>query len=488
MLVSVKTLRNVLVLFFSNTAPSLVSLCALPVLTRLFQPDAVGQWAIFQSLLFIPGVLSTLRYELAVVVEKEDKDADVVTALALIMAVLSCLAAGAVVLVCAGFSLIPIAGFGLLSLSCLAASFGLVGLINLGSAICIREAAFGTVLRARVFQAVMGVLPPIALSYWSRSSNVLIFGSTFGLLTGAIFFSPAVYGNIVHFLADGNRRKRLGVSLIKNRAFAHFGLPYTVITQAFGLSLTSLLAVSHGTFVLGQYSLMNRALTAPAGVVINSFGQLTARPLAQYAEKRTAAAKPIFDLVLILLAVSLPLATIATIYGEEIFIFIFGTTWSMAGRFAEWAAIPMCLKLSVGWIDRLFDSWREQRFGFFVGSIGCAVWLAAFVVAELISASPYVAVAGWCIGLALSATVWGGAMIKLVGRPPLIVLPFLLVTVVGVVPIMLVHAVSSAAGSAYTDSATAAVTFAVFGTMLFLLRSFRCDLSLLMNERSGGRR
>lgn len=474
--ISLKTVRNLIVLLLSNTMPSIVALAALPILARLFSPEAVGQWAIFQSLLFIAGLLATFRYELAVVVERKDRDADAVLALVLIIALTSCLVIASIVVFLEVLGALPIAGFGLLSLSCLALSCGLLGAISAGSTLCVRKAAFGVLLTSRLLQAVVGVVLPITLSDWSRSGDVLILGSAAGMMAGAICFGPKLYASVVNFRREAAFCSQLFAALKGNQAFAHFGVAYTLVTQSFGLAVTTLLAVTHGTMVVGQFNLMNRAVGTPAGILMASFGQLTARPLTQYLDDRESARKPIFDLVLVLLAISLPLATLGAVYGEEMFVYVFGPTWSLAGRFAEWAAIPMSLLLSVGWIDRLFDAWREQRLGFLVGTLGCAAWLLPFVIAESIYRTPFAALVGWSLGVGLNAAVWAGALVRLVG-PPSSFFPFFWVTIVAIVPVVAAREV--AATSAKTYMAGVIMTGAVlitYGALLVLIRRHRPDM------------
>lgn len=473
-----RSLRSLALLVFGNAAPSLIALAALPILTRLYTPDAIGQWALFQAALFVPTILSTLRYELAVVVAKEEPEADAVTGLVTCLALASGAVAAGLVGICELLGWLPIGGFDFVNLQCLAAAFLFSGILNVGSAICLRSGTFGLLSAARLAQAVVGVALPIVSFSWLPSSTSLILGTTAGLLFGALFFMGSVLGSLRRLTGKERAFAQVISALKANRGFASFGLPYALVTQTFAFGVTSLLAATKGVYLLGQFNLMSRTLMAPASIVTVSIGQYVARPLAMR-DQTEDVGKSLFDLMALLLAASLPLAVLATLYGQPIFTMIFGSGWSQAGLYAEWAAVPMCLHLSIGWTDRLFDAWRRQRFGFYVGSIGCAIWFALLAAAAFFVVSPDAAVIAWCAGLALNATVWIVALARMVGLPRHTLSTVLMIAVVSFMPIWATHAWFSATIPTFTITAVAVATFVTYGALFALIRRRRLDFRLL---------
>jgi O-antigen/teichoic acid export membrane protein len=477
-----KLLRDVLALLVGNAAPSLIALATLPALARVFPPNAVGTWAVFQSLLFIPAVVSTLRYDLAVIVEKHDKDADSVVAMVAALCALFGFGAMAIVLALELFGVFPVAGFTLMAGFCLAASFTGIGLFNLGIAVATRTGAFGLVLRARSSYAITLAAIPLALSAWWPSSDALILGTTLGFFAAAALFYPDIHACLVRFRGRGQGWRDIVDASRTNRSFAHFTVPYTLVTQTLGLAVTAVIATAHGAFVVGQFSLMYRTLHAPASIAINSLGQYAARPLVALADKRSLALEPMSALVLVLLAASIPAGAVGTLYGERLFIFVFGNSWSMAGRFAELAALPMCLYLSISWIDRLFDAWREQRFGFIVGSAGCIAWLASLLAGQLLSDTPMGSIVGWCVGLTANALIWGWALVKLAGWPGRTMLVMLAVMVAGAGPVFTASVVARPAGSTWHVAAVASAVAVAYGLLYLIVRRHRPNLSLLLRR------
>ena len=67
--------KNVLILMTGTTMAQAIPIAVLPILSRLYSPDDFGVLAIFISLSFIFGSIANGRYELAIVLPKDDRSA-----------------------------------------------------------------------------------------------------------------------------------------------------------------------------------------------------------------------------------------------------------------------------------------------------------------------------------------------------------------------------------------------------------------------------
>lgn len=480
---SVKSVRSIAGLVVGNSLPSITALITLPILARLYPPDAVGYWALFQSVLFVPLVLSTFRYELAVIVEKDEQDAGDVVVLVVVSSSVVGLSGLLVLVILESLGFFPIAGaFTFLAATCLVLSSIFGSLQSVGIALASRHRFYTGISYSRLSQAMVTAVVPLALAHWWPTSDSLILGTTLGLVAGVLFLSRSIWASTSRFVAAGRGRKNLLAALRRNRAFALFTVPYTFVTQALGLLITSLIAATHGPYVLGQYSLMYRTVTAPASIVIGSLGQYTARPLVHFSDNRADAVEPISGLVSILLACFIPLGTFISLNAEEVFAFLFGTKWRMAGRFAELAIVPMCVLMSVGWIDRLFDAWREQRLGLAVGSAGCVCWLAVVVAAQQIWNEPMTTIAGWSLGLLINAMIWAAGMNRLAQWPAKRRLFTLSIAVLAFAPVLIVHEIVQDMGTVLQAAMLVSTVGVVYVVLALVIRSSRLQLRPLLGE------
>jgi hypothetical protein len=323
-------------------------------------------------------------------------------------------------------------------LACLAAVFPCSGVMNVGTSLATRQREFTAILHARLWQALVTAGTALGLSAWTASSSSLVLATTLGLFAGAAVFSWSIRNAVGRFLIYDRRWARTTTALKRNQSFLHFTAPYTLVTQAFNLAVTTFIAAAYGSSILGQFNLMYRALVTPSGIVMASVGQLTVRPLVYFAAQRQAAAASTFGLSILLLCAFVPAAAAFAVYGEDLFVTIFGPSWRMAGQFSQLAALPICMLASIGWVDRLFDAWREQRRALFIGTSGCIVWYAAMVVATEITGTQAGTVSGWCLGLALNAIIWAVGVGRLIGWSRYQLVGFWL-PLLGAVPIVAAH-------------------------------------------------
>ena len=86
--------RGAIVLSSGSAGAQLLLVLAAPILTRLYTPEDFGLLAIYTSLLALAGVISSLRYELAIPLPKEDEEAANTAVLCLGLIAISALLTG----------------------------------------------------------------------------------------------------------------------------------------------------------------------------------------------------------------------------------------------------------------------------------------------------------------------------------------------------------------------------------------------------------
>jgi O-antigen/teichoic acid export membrane protein len=66
--------KNVFTLISGTTLAQIISLAIYPILSRLYTPDDFGVFALYMSILTITNIMATAKYELAILMPKEDRD------------------------------------------------------------------------------------------------------------------------------------------------------------------------------------------------------------------------------------------------------------------------------------------------------------------------------------------------------------------------------------------------------------------------------
>ena len=81
-------IKNVAKLTAGTTVSQILNIALMPIITRMFLPEAFGDLAVFTSITIMLGSIITLRYELAIVLPKEESKAVNLLSLCLIFTVL----------------------------------------------------------------------------------------------------------------------------------------------------------------------------------------------------------------------------------------------------------------------------------------------------------------------------------------------------------------------------------------------------------------
>ncbi len=262
--------RNVLKLFTGSSLKNLIVFLALPVLTRLY---AVSDFGLFQLMLSVAmtfSILSTLKYELAIVLPRFKREADHLVVLTLLALV------GTTVLFALLFAFAGDALLGLLKAQGLApykplvvAAIFATGLVLGVRYILVRERAFGRLAANNVVQAAVTQAGSIGLGLAQASFLGLFVSYTVGCLVAA--------GMILAQARIPLRRIRRRLLCLFARKHRKFPLINTVSMFINQLSLelpVFLFARFYGAEIVGFYTLAHRLVTTPLNLVQTSVGQV----------------------------------------------------------------------------------------------------------------------------------------------------------------------------------------------------------------------
>jgi O-antigen/teichoic acid export membrane protein len=327
--------RNVLALMFGAAIGQVFTVIAAPVLTRLYNPEDLGIFALYSTVLFLSAPLVSARYELAIVPAK-DRD----EAFGLLL--LSCLIAFVVGLL--SLLVVPLARFaavvGLKALVpyvwLLALSIVVSGIYQAFRQFSIREQQYRKISFSQLIQSGVSVSSQAAVGGLTRLGP---WGLLLGQLTG-IFASACGLGRGIGDTAIAWHNNHRGTVLrtLKEIAIRHrkhpYYLPWGGFVDALAQRLPVLvLSALYGSHFLGLYALADRLLRAPISLV----GQASSQVLFQkMTEPRVTARMPQFLMKWsfgITLLFLVPFALLAA-FSRPLFAFVLGQTWAPAGTLA----------------------------------------------------------------------------------------------------------------------------------------------------------
>lgn len=359
---------NVLKLTGGNIVAIGITVLVTPVLTRLYSPEAFGLAALFASITGIIGVVACLRYELAILLPKDDGDAANVLGVSLIAVALMVGVSGLLVVLCRGPILRALEAEELASyiwLIPVAVLFGGVFLaLNYWN---LRTKLFGRLAIARTAQSA------------ATNGSQLVLGLIGLACVGSLIWSAVVGAAIVALILavliwrdEGKLFRtsmRLGKTLECVKRYRKFPLIdfWGSLLGAASQGLPVLiLGVYFAEGVVGQYAIARRVIYLPMTLIGAAIGRVFFQRAAEAhskGEDLTAVVEKVFRrLVMLALLPSL----LAILTGREWFVLIFGSNWAEAGVFVQILGVWMFFWFVSSPLTVLFAVFERLELAFIV--------------------------------------------------------------------------------------------------------------------------
>ena len=332
--------HGVLTLASGTAGVQALYLVCLPILTRLFSVHQMGDLTVFQALLSLLLVIAALRYEVAIYVSHDDREAINVLGLSVVAVFLS--------------SLVFATGFFILSVTTdlpeqyavVTRYWGLLWLGQIGAGLALvltqwtlRQRSFANVAAARVSQVFCQLVTQLTLGVAGFGGAGLLIGDVVGRMAGAVTLAVRLL-----------RRERDLLGAIRVRtmirdARVHAGYPIystpAALLNTVTLQLPPILFLfMFGQHVAGWFGLMIRVCSAPMMLIGKSVSDAYAAEFSRLLREDPAALKPLFGRTFRKLAL-LGLAPLCVIVaaGPWLFGLVFGADWAEAGLYARFVAL-----------------------------------------------------------------------------------------------------------------------------------------------------
>lgn len=353
--------KNVLTLMTGTTIAQAIPVAISPILTRIYTPEDFGVLTLFLAITTIFGSIANGRYELAVMLPEDDEEAINIFALGvLIVTFLSVTLFGVVIFFKDYFvSLLDNKEIGFW-LYFVPLTVFFIGLFNMLNYYNNRIKKYKDLAKAKVIKSVILSVLQVCLG--------LVKKGALGLITGQI--ASQLFANI-KLISNISDNKKLLASIHKDKIkrvakryerFPKFSM-WAVLCNTLSFKLTEILiSTLYSITTLGFYSLVGRVLAMPSTLIGGAIGQVFFQEATK--EKHTTGkAEKVFKRTLKkLLLIGTPFFLILFFIVEELFAFVFGEEWRIAGYYAK-ILIPMFyIRFIVGTLSNIVNVFEQQIF------------------------------------------------------------------------------------------------------------------------------
>lgn len=372
-------IREMGTLLSGNVLAQVISLLAYFALTRIFSADDYGLFSIFYSYIEVLIILSTCKYELAIVAADTDREADALARFTLRMnAIVSTLLLTiALALWLTGSLPGNFKALGWMVLLIPPMVF-FCGTSRVYSFLFNRAHSYGTMALSETVNAAAAALLKIGLGLL----GVLQAGMPVGTVAGRAI------GNLVYRLKM-KQLERVGLAEQRAAARRHRNFPRYVATKDFVNSFSSnlpflWLALYFDRAEVGLFALALTFTFRPINILNVAFEQVLYARTAEGVRERRPIAGMIGKFLLGLNAVALPLAVLAWFVAEPVFGFCFGGRWAGCGVYVR-ALLPwvyiMLSSTSLMFVSNVFSTQRTE-FVFYLVLLALRVAAIAVGIAQ----------------------------------------------------------------------------------------------------------
>lgn len=343
------------ILALGTLISQLIVISSTPLITRFYSPEIFGIFALFTSLtgVFVPIVCG--RYNIAMIVVKNKNEGNALFNLSLILSLVFCL----LLLTIFFFGEIPLKK--LLNAEKLNFWWFLIPVIIFLSScreviksFLNRVKNYSLISKAEIFFSFIKVKFLLSLGYLGYSFNGMFVAEIISFVVTIIF--------LIFFLKKIIKKNFLikNIKLYKvakkYKEFPIYQSTSTLINTVRVALPVFFLTKYFDSDIVGYYSLILMSVFYPLSFISKSISMVHIRKVAELKQTSNNVTNYIKKLTLILICIILIPVLIILFFGEEIFSFVFGKEWIVAGNLASILIIGLGFQFVVSTLSPVFSS------------------------------------------------------------------------------------------------------------------------------------
>ena len=380
--------NDIITLVKGTTVALIISILASPIITRLYGPEAFGLAALFTSITGLLGIVICLSYEPAIVLPKSDKEAANVFGLCLLIAV-------CVSIVTIPFFIVfqqPIVDF--LKSPQLGPFIWLIPPTLFLSGIFLALNSWNTRTRqyyrlsiARIISSFSTTGTQLGAGFLGYTSGGILIGATIlGQLVSTIVLGLQIMRDHLSFFRQNISRKGMTEAFNRYSNFPKFQAMGSLINTISWQIPIFLLSYFFSTTIVGYYSLGMMVVMTPMTLI--------GAAIAQVFFQRAATVKHEGSLSLIFLdtysfftKISLfPLLLLAFI-GKDLFVFIFGAAWGVAGFYIQILSVFAVALFITSPLSSILAISEKQKIGFLLSSMSLVLRFMSIYIGGILGSA-----------------------------------------------------------------------------------------------------
>jgi len=375
--------KSVLALVGGTTLAQALSFLFSPIQTRLFSPEVFGELSVFTSITGIVGIIICLRYELAIVLPKDDDEGFALLKLSWLFAAIITV----ISLIVFGFWGKQI--YTRFNAPALASYWYYVPITLLLTGII--QAANYWLTRRRQFTVLSynKVLPVLAVNLVSIglgfAGNRALGARLFSTLIGNIVNIAVLVSVLVPDMKVKREQQYRKIELVgKYKNFLVYDIWGALINNLSWMIVPILMNSYYGSFAAGQYSIGLRVIQLPMSIIGASIGQVFLKTASEKKYEKRLLSYTI-KISKKLFIYTIPFIIILLLFGKYIFRFVFGSQWEIAGIYSQILALWALVWFVANPISSNYAILNKQNIGLILSIINLSTRYISLYIGRLVN-------------------------------------------------------------------------------------------------------
>lgn len=350
-------IKNIFTLLSGATIAQIITFIAIPTLTRIYTPEDFGFIAIYLSIANIIATISTGRFELAIMLPKKRENALAILKgtfrITLIVSIISLI----VILVIKSFENRISEFIKPFYFYFLPVSIFIIGLTNVFTQWFTRRKEFKLQAKTKIARSGSNATVNIILGLLFKLKSLGLF---LGHITSqglqlVIFILP--------FLKEEKKnlknisRETIKEELNENKNFPYYSAPMGFLNAVSVDILIYVFNLFYSTSLVGLYTNANKVINYPLSLISQSFTSVFYQKISESNKKLKLYLISYFSNFIIASLAMIPVV----FWGEEIFSFVLGKEWEIAGSIAKYLAPLTIASFAMRSVSNIFSLTRKNR-------------------------------------------------------------------------------------------------------------------------------
>ncbi len=373
-------IKNVFTIFTGNVIAQAIPFLVEPIIARIYSPSDFAVLSVYLSVANLFSIIATGRYELAIMLPKEDRKSINLIAVSIIISlVISCLSLLLMAIfnsqICTILNNEDVSSYlYLVPLSVLSVAW-----YQIFSYWNSRKKRFKNVAYSKTAQSTVYAGSSIGLGYAGFTSSGLITSQI-----GGQFF--AIIPLLRSFLKNDRKQlKSATVSEMKEVSYEYRNFPLINSLHAFCDVLRQsgevfLLSYFYVKEKVGLHSRTLRLLFAPSAIIGTAIGQVFYQKASVCYQEKGDLQKLVKKVLFGIACMAVPTYLVVALWGDDIFAWFLGEPWRQAGEYGQLLTPWLCFSFIVSPISQIPLIVNKQKTAFLLSLLGHSLYLLAVII------------------------------------------------------------------------------------------------------------